>query len=32
MDSLVLIGSFGLLIILGMPVAYALGLTCLLGA
>ena len=32
MDSLVLIGSFGLLIILGMPVAYALGLSCLLGA
>ncbi len=32
MDSLVLIGSFALLIVLGMPVAYALGLASLLGA
>ena len=32
MDALVLIGSFILLMLLGMPVAYALGLAALLGA
>src|SRR5690606_29901165 len=32
MDSLVLLGSFALLIAIGMPVAYALGLSTLLGA
>jgi tripartite ATP-independent transporter DctM subunit len=32
MDALVLIGSFVLLMLLGMPVAYALGLAALLGA
>lgn len=32
MDALVLIGSFLLLIMLGMPVAYALGLSALIGA
>ena len=31
MDSLVLIGSFAALMLLGMPVAYALGLAALLG-
>lgn len=32
MDSLVLLGSFMLLILVGMPVAYALGLAALIGA
>jgi tripartite ATP-independent transporter DctM subunit len=32
MDALVLIGSFALLSLLGMPVAYALGLSAILGA
>lgn len=32
MDALVLIGSFILLMLLGMPVAYALGMAALLGA
>src|SRR5690606_1457862 len=32
MDSLVLVGSFALLVGLGMPVAYALGLATLAGA
>jgi tripartite ATP-independent transporter DctM subunit len=32
MDALVLIGSFILLMLVGMPVAYALGLAALLGA
>jgi tripartite ATP-independent transporter DctM subunit len=32
MDALVLIGSFVLLMLVGMPVAYALGLAALLGA
>jgi tripartite ATP-independent transporter DctM subunit len=32
MDALVLLGSFILLMLLGMPVAYALGLAALLGA
>ena len=32
MDALVLIGSFVLLMLLGMPVAYALGMAALLGA
>ena len=32
MDALVLIGSFVLLMLIGMPVAYALGLAALLGA
>ncbi|VGO08485.1 TRAP-type C4-dicarboxylate transport system, large permease component [plant metagenome] len=32
MDAFVLIGSFLLLIVLGMPVAYALGLSALIGA
>ncbi|MCE2782743.1 TRAP transporter large permease [Limnohabitans sp.] len=32
MDALVLIGSFIVLMLLGMPVAYALGLAALLGA
>lgn len=32
MDALVLIGSFVVLMLLGMPVAYALGLAALLGA
>jgi tripartite ATP-independent transporter DctM subunit len=32
MDALVLIGSFVLLMLLGMPVAYALGLAALMGA
>lgn len=32
MDSLVLVGSFALLVGLGMPVAYALGLATLVGA
>jgi tripartite ATP-independent transporter DctM subunit len=32
MDALVLIGSFILLMLLGMPVAYALGLAALIGA
>jgi tripartite ATP-independent transporter DctM subunit len=32
MDTLVLLGSFFLLMILGMPVAYALGLAALVGA
>lgn len=32
MDTLVLLGSFFLLMILGMPVAYALGLSALVGA
>ena len=31
MDALVLIGSFAALMLLGMPVAYALGLAALLG-
>ena len=30
MDALVLIGSFAALMLLGMPVAYALGLAALL--
>jgi tripartite ATP-independent transporter DctM subunit len=32
MDALVLLGSFGLLMIIGMPVAYAMGLAALIGA
>ena len=32
MDALVLLGSFALLMIIGMPVAYALGLAALAGA
>jgi hypothetical protein len=32
MDALVLIGSFILLMLVGMPVAYALGLAALVGA
>ncbi len=32
MDALVLIGSFVVLMLLGMPVAYALGMAALLGA
>jgi len=32
MDALVLIGSFILLMLVGMPVAYALGLAALIGA
>ena len=32
MDGLILIGSFILLMLLGMPVAYALGLSALIGA
>lgn len=32
MDGVVLIGSFLLLVVLGMPVAYALGLSALIGA
>ena len=32
MDAFVLLGSFGLLIIIGMPVAYAMGLAALIGA
>ncbi len=32
MDVLVLLGAFTMLCVLGMPVAYALGLSCLLGA
>lgn len=32
MDAFVLLGSFILLIVLGMPVAYALGLSALIGA
>lgn len=32
MDALVLIGSFAVLILIGMPVAYALGLAALTGA
>lgn len=32
MDALVLLGSFVLLMVIGMPVAYALGLSALLGA
>ena len=32
MDALVLLGSFGLLMLIGMPVAYAMGLAALIGA
>ena len=32
MDTLVLLGSFFLLMIVGVPVAYALGLAALVGA
>ena len=32
MDALVLMGSFALLMLIGMPVAYALGLASLAGA
>jgi tripartite ATP-independent transporter DctM subunit len=32
MDALVLLGSFGLLMLIGMPVAYAMGLSALIGA
>jgi tripartite ATP-independent transporter DctM subunit len=32
MDALILLGSFILLILIGMPVAYALGLSALIGA
>jgi tripartite ATP-independent transporter DctM subunit len=32
MDAFVLLGSFGLLMIIGMPVAYAMGAAALLGA
>ena len=32
MDALVLLGSFALLMIIGMPVAYALGMAALIGA
>ena len=32
MDTLVLLGSFGLLVAIGMPVAYSLGLAALIGA
>ena len=32
MDGLVLLGSFALLMIIGMPVAYAMGLSALIGA
>ena len=32
MDALVLLGSFGLLILIGMPVAYSLGAAALIGA
>jgi len=32
MDAFILLGSFIMLILLGMPVAYALGLSALIGA
>jgi tripartite ATP-independent transporter DctM subunit len=32
MDALVLLGSFGVLMLIGMPVAYAMGLAALIGA
>ena len=32
MDALILLGSFIALILIGMPVAYALGLSALIGA
>jgi TRAP-type mannitol/chloroaromatic compound transport system permease large subunit len=32
MDAFVLLGSFALLMLIGMPVAYALGLAALIGA
>ena len=32
MDALILLGSFVVLILIGMPVAYALGLSALIGA
>lgn len=32
MDAFILLGSFIALILLGMPVAYALGLSALIGA
>lgn len=32
MDALVLLGSFGVLMLIGMPVAYAMGLSALIGA
>jgi tripartite ATP-independent transporter DctM subunit len=32
MDAFILLGSFALLIIIGMPVAYAMGLSALIGA
>ena len=32
MDSVVLLGSFALLIAIGMPVAYSLGLAAMVGA
>ena len=32
MDTLVLLGSFFVLMMVGMPVAYALGLSALVGA
>jgi tripartite ATP-independent transporter DctM subunit len=32
MDALVLLGSFALLMLIGMPVAYALGLSAIIGA
>jgi tripartite ATP-independent transporter DctM subunit len=32
MDALVLLGSFALLMLIGMPVAYAMGLSALIGA
>lgn len=32
MDALMLLGSFIALILIGMPVAYALGLSALIGA
>ncbi len=32
MDALVLLGSFFVLMILGVPVAYALGMASLIGA
>jgi tripartite ATP-independent transporter DctM subunit len=32
MDALVLLGSFGALMLIGMPVAYAMGLAALIGA
>ena len=31
MDALVLLGSFAMLILIGMPVAYSLGLAALIG-